>query len=262
MKLRSVFAALLVCVGAAGSASASSLTILDTFRGNGVTQDASLSSVAWTLTTEDNCVQCDVLLTARFSGTNNYYVGTYLDSVQWQVSSPSAEPQSVGYSGFYANGVLDPQWKQKWSFAIDQSLNANQCNGSSSAHDAVCGEWVYGGVGGGYGAITAGTLLAWTFRTTFEDTLPVALRGNIRAAFNNSAGRNRNIFSPGGGSFVDGGCAKVDGCVPPPPPPPVVPEPASLVLMGSGMAVLATLLQRRRRNRLRADGQDGTTTVA
>lgn len=239
------FAAVVTAL-AAPAAHASTLTIYDNFRGSGVTQNAAISSVAWTLITQDNCTTCNVLLTAQFTGTNNYYAGTYLDSVQWVVSTPDAEPESAGYNGFYVNGTLDPQWKQKWSFAIDQSLNANQCNSSSGANDAVCGEWKAGGTAGGYGAIQSGSQLAWTFKTRFDDPLRVALEGNIRAAFNRANGRNYNIFSPGGGTFTSGGCTNVAGCAPPaPPPPPAVPEPAGLVLTGTGLMFVAYRLRRR-----------------
>lgn len=246
MKLRRLLsAALLVCALILPSrADASTLTLYDNFRGNGVSQDTSVSNVVWTLTMGDHCSTCDVLLTAQFTGTSNFYRGSYLDSVQWVVSNPSAEPETAGYSGFYVNGSLDPKWKTDWSFAVDQSLNANQCNGNSNASDAICGEWVPGGTGGGYGAIQNGMLLAWTFRTTFEDRLPAALQGNIRAAFNSANGRNYNIYSPGGGAFTSGGCTTVGGCAPLAPPPPAVPEPAGLVLLGTGLLLIGYRLRR------------------
>lgn len=245
MKLSSLAIAALVAVLVAPAAHASTLTIYDNYQGDGVTQNASVSSVAWTLVTQDNCTTCSVLLTASFNGTNNYYAGTYLDSVQWVVSQPNISPTSVGYDGFYVNGGLDPQWNQQWGFAIGQSLNANQCNGSSSGNHAICGEWLLGGTGGGYGTIQTGSHLAWAFQTTFNATLTQAVTGNIRGAFNTANGRNYNIFSPGGGSFTSGGCTNVGGCAPPPPPPPPVPEPAGLVLTGTGLMFVAYRLRRR-----------------
>jgi len=240
------------------AAQASSMTLYDNYQGKGVAEDAALSSVAWTLAVEDNCATCSVLLTAAFTGSQNYYSGTYLDSVQWVIAQPDVTPLDAGYRGFYVDGALNGGWSSDWSFALHQSLNANQCNGHSNASDAVCGEWVGGGAAGGYGPIASGLVLAWSFETVFSGELTAMTAGNVRGAFNTSSGKNFNIFSPGGGTAVGGGCAEIGGCLPtvpelpgipeqPPAAPAVVPEPATLFLFGSGLFAVSIAARRMKR---------------
>ena len=207
--------------------SAATLTIVDSITVNGVTSDTT-----WTLTIDDGCIVCSASLEAEFedpagSGVNGY-TGTYLDSVQWVVSDPNVNPTAVSLDATNAGLTTD------WDFDIDESLNANGCGGG--AQDAICGEWISGGTGNGFGAIVNGSTLFWDFTVTFDSILTEAEEGNIRAAFNRANGKNFNIFSPGGGSFSTEIVTTTSE---------IVPEPTLLTLLGGGLLIAGRRLRRK-----------------
>jgi hypothetical protein len=206
-------------------ASAATLTLTDTFGG---------TNTIWTLTVETGCVTCSVSLSAFFEDPAgpavNAYTDKYLDSVQWVIDNPDADPTSHGFNATNA-GV-----PANWSFTLDENLSASGCGGGAA--DAVCGEWIGGGVGSGY-KIVNGSTLTWDFDTTFASALPGTLvSGNIRAAFNKvwyGKVKNYNIFSPDGGTFVTSSTTTTGSAAP---------EPALLTLLGVGLALGSRRLRR------------------
>jgi hypothetical protein len=228
----------------AGSASAATLTLVDTYGG---------AETIWTLTVETGCVTCDVKLEGFFKdpagGAVNPYTGTYLDSVQWVVSNPNVDPTDVGFQTTTAGTAAN------WEFDFDESLSAGQCGGG--AQDAVCGEWISGGAGGGFGPIVNGSTLEWTFQTEFASQLPDQLvAGNIRAAFNTiskkGAVKNFNIFSPNGGTFQTSSTTSTPAATTTTTTASnntntsgSVPEPGMLSLLGIGLVVAGRRLRRK-----------------
>jgi hypothetical protein len=187
------------------------------------------------------CTTCAVTLQVVY-GAASVRIGTFLDSVEWNLTSPNVGPVnagSVGFTGFIVDpaGPTGPfnEGTNEWNFSL-ANLNANQCGGGSG--NSTCGAFVGTSVpaaAGGYGPITGGLTLQWTFLTTFSSPLTTLQTGNIRAAYNTSTGSNAGIFSPGGGTF--GGSGGSTG---------QVPEPASLMMLGIGALGLASRMRRRK----------------
>src|SRR5688572_10727378 len=92
----------------AAPTSAATLTLTDTFGG---------TDTIWTLTVETGCVTCEISLTAFFEDPDgagpglNAYAGTYLDSIQWVIESPSVDPTTVGFVSSTTGST--------WAFQLD-----------------------------------------------------------------------------------------------------------------------------------------------
>jgi len=216
-----------VALGFASPARAALLTITDTFGG---------SNTVWTLDVTGGCTTCSVTLTANFQGAPSGYAGTFVDAVQWTIAG--TDVSSVGV----VTGPLDAT-TTSWT-GSEGSLAANQCSGGAA--DNVCAQ---SNDTLGFGPITSGSTLTWTFNVTFASALPTNLNGvggNIRAAFNNADGGNFNIFSPNGGTFggTGGGTGTGTGGGS---GQPLVPEPTSLLLFGSGLSMAAYRARRARK---------------
>jgi hypothetical protein len=233
-----------VALGFASPARAALLTITDTFGG---------SNTVWTLDVTGGCTTCTVTLTANFqdpdgagAGTNAY-TGTFIDSVQWTIAGTdisTINDANGGSPGNVGSTALDAT-TTSWT-AAEGSLNANQCSGGAA--DNVCAA---SNDTLGFGPIVNGSTLTWTFNVTFASALPsnlTGVEGNIRGAFNNADGSNKNIFSPEGGTFGGTGTGAGGGTGQP-----LVPEPTSLLLFGSGLTMAAYRARRARKQNQKKD---------
>ena len=220
---------LLVALAVPTSASADVLTITDTYGG---------SNTVWSLNVQTGgCTVCSILLSGFFQDPDgagpqtNAYTGTYIDSVQFKIDAGLPNPINFLTTNAQTAGL------PTWSFAGDASLNANQCSGGGNGN--VCGQT---NTALGFGPIVNGSTLTWSFNSTFPSPLNTPLgTGNIRAAFNNADGSNFNIFSPNGGTFTSSGTGAGSGTGQN-----LVPEPTSLLLFGSGLAMTAFRARRKK----------------
>ncbi len=189
----------------------------------------------WTLNVATGCDICAVVLQVQYglNGTSSHE-GDLLSAVQWSIEPPELMPQTtaaIGYTSFTASSGTGTT--ESWSFSLS-NLNSNGCTGGSG--NKACGQWVAAAPSGfGFGPISDGMVLSWTFNTNFAETFTTLTSGNIRAAYNDPEGNNAGIFSPGGGNFGGGGGGDI-----------VVPEPASLLLFGMAAFGGAYRVRRRR----------------
>jgi|SRR5215510_3528736 len=93
---------------------------------------------------------------------------------------------------------------------------------------------------GPIGGIPAGSVTAWTPEAVFG---PGAFSGSSDGEFNNGAGDTFSLFAQVQVSFTGGGSVSFDENQQ------VVPEPASLLLLGAGVAALGLLASRKRQRR-------------
>ncbi len=219
-KLATLVAALATVAAVSTQAEAALLTIND-----GVD--------VWTLDVTTGCTTCTVTLSADFNA-GSARIGTFLDSVQWDLTNPNVNPTNVTSPTFLTSTTAG--MAANWAF-LEANLNANNCTGGNE--NAVCGFYSTNGVG----PITATTNYQWVFSAQFASTLASVTAGNIRAAFNNADGSNAGIFSPGGGTFVTTTATPTSTTTP---TTGNVPEPASLSLFGAALVAAAYRLRRRR----------------
>ena len=176
----------------------------------------------------------DYTLTLKIAGTGAFNV----DQVEFFVSGVKSEISSSGYSSVSLTAA--PGGVGAWTTSFDNINNGGPCDPTKTSGQGVCSNST--GLGP---AITAAGLI-WTYNLNLADGLGQLTTSNtatLRALFTDGTGAfSGPILSPGGSPLqgAGGGSGGAGGGA-------AVPEPASLMLLGSGLAFASARFRRKKK---------------